>query len=107
MAIAAIADRVTASLEMRVFTVRPYQPLALVSAFTLDPPRGPRALRHENRPDWLGRSVALLAPLHPKCPFQVMHQRVRALDCFLVPRYWEDGRDYRDAKLHRSIRHST
>jgi len=26
----------------------------------------------------LGRSVALLAPLHPKCPFQVRLRRVRA-----------------------------
>ena len=36
----------------------------------------------------LGRSVALIAPLHPKCPFQVRHRRVRAfLLCFLVLGY--------------------
>ena len=36
----------------------------------------------------LGRSVALLAPPHPKCPFQVEHRRVRAsLRCFLVLGY--------------------
>jgi hypothetical protein len=33
--------------------------------------------KHENRPD-LGRSVALLAQRHPKCPFQVVRQHVRA-----------------------------
>ncbi len=31
---------------------------------------------HGNRPDW-GRSVALVAPPRPKCPFQARSQRVR------------------------------
>ena len=37
-----------------------------------------------------GRSVALLAPRHPKCPFQVELLRVRAsYCCFLVLGYYE------------------
>jgi hypothetical protein len=37
----------------------------------------------------LGRSVALLAQLHPKCPFQVKPRRVRAfLDDPVVRKYY-------------------
>ena len=54
-----------------------YQVLALASGVMIEPPRGSRVRRkRENRPDW-SRSVALLAPLHPKCPIQVEHQRVQ------------------------------
>jgi hypothetical protein len=35
------------------------------------PPRGPRASESTKTDQTLGRSVALLAQLHPKCPFQV------------------------------------
>jgi len=36
-------------------------------------------LRDTKTDQTLGRSVALLAQLHPKCPFQVEPRRVRAL----------------------------
>ena len=56
-----------------------YQPLTTVSAYTLDPPCGPRVSRETRKPTRLiSRSVALLARLHPKCPFQVKLLRVRA-----------------------------
>ena len=44
---------------------------------------------HENRPA-AGRSVALVAPLHPKCPFQAEALCVReSYRCFLVLGYYE------------------
>ena len=52
--------------------------------------RGPRVLRNTKTDQTHGRSVALLAPLHPKCPFQVELLRVRAsYCCFLVLGYYE------------------
>ena len=56
--------------------VSDYQPLTADSAFIECLPRGLRVTRG-NRPDKMGRSVAPLAQLHPKCPFQVVLQRVR------------------------------
>jgi hypothetical protein len=51
------------------------------AAFAIRRPRKPTRL--------IGRSVALLARLHPKCPFQAELLRVRAsLPCLLVLRYW-------------------
>ena len=47
-------------------------------------------LRNTKTDQTHGRSVALLAPLHPKCPFQVELLRVRAsYCCFLVLGYYE------------------
>ena len=62
-----------------------YQPLADAgvqpladSAVTLASFCGPRAPGGNTKTDQTrGRSVALLAPLHPKCPFQVVLLRVR------------------------------
>jgi len=49
----------------------------VLSGCTLVPPCGLRA--RDTKTDLThGRSVALLAPPHPKCPFQVWLQRVRA-----------------------------
>jgi hypothetical protein len=56
---------------------RCYQVLVKLSVVTLVTSSRFRARRHENRPD-LSRSVALVAPPHPKCPFQVVLLRARA-----------------------------
>ena len=71
----------------------PYDLPALVQAFEVHRPILPAVLvpKHENRPN-LCRSVALIAPLHPKCPFQVGLLRVRtSLLCFLVLEYQQVG----------------
>ena len=66
--------------ENLAFIGRSYQPLLSISVFTLDPPCGPRVSLGETRKPTrlMGRSVALLTRLHPKCPFQVKLLRVRA-----------------------------
>ena len=65
-----------------------YQPFA-DSGATLVPPLRPSRPWGNTKTDLtLGRSVALIALPHPKCPFQVWLLRVRAyLPCFLVLGY--------------------
>jgi hypothetical protein len=57
---------------------------------TLDPPLRPSCSKNTKTDQTHGRSVALLAQLHPKCPFQAELLRVRAsYCCFLVLGYYE------------------
>jgi hypothetical protein len=56
----------------------------------------------------LGRSVALLAQLHPKCPFQVeASARPSVLDGMCSTEVLRNGPDYRNTVPHRSIRMCT
>jgi hypothetical protein len=64
------------TIRSRILGTR-YQAFA-DSGATLDPPGGLRVLGNTKTDLTLGRSVALVAPLHPKCPIQVRHRRVRA-----------------------------
>jgi len=68
--------------KSRTFIGRSFVPLpaleTLVRLHARSSWRPPCLQRHENRPDWWSRSVALLAQPHPKCPFQVVLRRVRA-----------------------------
>ena len=90
-AIMAMLDSVTKTRTNLAFIVVSYQPLMDISADTRCLLQRPSCFQeHENRPDFVGRSVALLAPPHPKCPFQVVLLRVRmSLPCFLVRGYYE------------------
>jgi hypothetical protein len=57
----------------------PYQPLTLFSGFTLVLLAVLVSSPDDTKTDQtLGRSVALVARRHPKCPFQVARLRVRA-----------------------------
>jgi len=64
---------------VRVTMIRPIRPFMSVlpalrghfRSHGLSSSRPPCSGEHENRPVCVGRSVALLAPPHPKCPFQV------------------------------------
>ena len=85
----------------------PYQPLICASACTLVLLAA--FVRQRTKTDLtLGRSVALLALPHPKCPFQVEHRRVRA---FLTSPpstgVLRSPPHYRYSLAHRSIRQST
>jgi hypothetical protein len=69
---------------------------------------GLRALGSTKTDQSDGRSVALIAPPHPKCPFQVGHLRVRAFFLLLPSTgVLASKRDFRDDVLNRSIRHLT
>ena len=56
----------------------PYQPLAILGSHARSSFAALVSLRNTKTDQTHGRSVALLAPLHPKCPFQVVLRRVRA-----------------------------
>ena len=82
MAMAVIVDNVATIRISRAFMdwilSGLYQPLTLDSGVTLDPPLRPSCHKDTKTDLTLGRSVALLAQPHPKCPFQVRLRRVRA-----------------------------
>ena len=77
-AIMATLASATMTRDILAFIGRSYQPLAIISGLTLDPPSRPSCSKNTKTDQTRGRSVALLAPLHPKCPFQVELLRVRA-----------------------------
>ena len=68
-AIAAIPLRVTNSRKSRYFMST--SPLRSAQVSRSSSSRSPRFVRSTKTDQTLGRSVALLAQLHPKCPFQV------------------------------------
>ena len=86
----ATLDSATTTREILAFIGRSYQPLMTDSENTLDPPLRPSCSKNTKTDQTHGRSVALLALPHPKCPFQVELLRVRAsYCCFLVLGYYE------------------
>jgi len=107
---AATADSVSASLARRAFIAVPSPLPTLELSFRLHahPPCGLRAIETRKTDLTAGRSVALVAQPHPKCPFSGgASARPSVLTSLPSTQVLASRPDYREPGPMRSIRKST